>query len=180
MRISLLFVVCAFALSALAGCSDDDCAPCTPCDSEQPLAQMNIGMGGSTNGTVGTTLRIYFVTSSGDTLFDMEITATDDGTVRMVDADVYPNFAAAADRLSDGVNDLWFFYVAYVPGGLAGGGGSYETDWLEGGFTGTYDPDLQGAQITKIYLYLDVVTITQSVGNTDWDLDARVVVFGRP
>jgi hypothetical protein len=180
MRTSLLFVACIFALSVLVGCSDDDCAPCNPCDSEQPLGQMDIGMGGGTNGTVGTTLRISFVTSSGDTLFDMEVTAADDGTVRMVDADVYPNFAAAADRLSDGVNDLWYIYVAYVPGGSAGGGGNYETDWLDGGFTGTYDPDLQGAQITKIYLYLDSVEISQTVSYTDWDLEARVVVFGRP
>lgn len=180
MRTSLLFVACVFALSVLAGCGEDDCAPCDPCVSEQPLAQMDLGIGGGTTQEVDATLRIYFFTSSGDTLFDMEITAADDGTVRMVDADVYPNFAAAAGRLSDGVDDMWTIYVTYIAGGLAGGGGNYETDWLNGGFTGEYDPDLQGARITKIYLYLDEVEILQSAGDTDWNLEARVIVFGEP
>ncbi|MDD3643647.1 MAG: hypothetical protein PHQ19_09325, partial [Candidatus Krumholzibacteria bacterium] len=150
MRTNLVIVACLFTLSVLAGCSEDDCPPCIPPVSEKPLGQMDIGIGGGTSGTVGTTLRICFVSSSSDTLFDMQITSSDDGTARMVDAELYPNFAAAADRLSDDVNDLWMIDVLYVPGGAAGGAGNYEATWLNGGFTGEYDPDLHGAEITRI------------------------------
>ena len=180
MRNIPLFLACAAALSFTAGCGDDECAPCAPVVSEQPLASFSHAMGGGTSSAVGDSLRLNFVSSSADTLFDLYVTEADSGTVRTISAGKYPPFADAAARLSDGVDDHWTFWVRSVSGGFGGGNGSNESNWLVGGYTGVYTPDLQGAEITKIWLYLNEVSIVLESGYTTFEIQARVVIMGRP
>ena len=180
MRNLFVLLACAATLCVTAGCSDDECAPCAPVVSEQPLASISHGMGGGTSSAVGDSLRFNFVSSSADTLFDLYVTEADSGTVRTINAGNYPPFADAAARLSDGVNDPWVFWVRSVSGGFGAGNGSNESSWLAGGFTGVYTPDLQGAEITKIWLYINEVSIVLESGFTTFDIEARVVIMGRP
>jgi hypothetical protein len=176
----LIVTACIFALSVLTGCSGDECDPCAPVVTVQPLAQLNMSMGGSATALTDT-LRITFSSSINDTLFDMLVTNDDDGTVRTIDAGVYPNFDDAAVKLSDGVNDMWTFWARFYPeGGGGGGAGNYESNWIDGGLTGEYDPDLYDAEITKLVIHLDEVVIDHLGSSTIYDLRVRLVIMGRP
>jgi len=180
MRNLFVLLACAAALGIMAGCGDDACSPCAPVVCDQPLAQISLGMGGGTSSDIGDTLRILFRSSSADTLFDLYVTGADDSTVKTISAGSYPLFAGAAARLSDGVDDSWMFYVRFVsvPGG--GGSGSNEWNFLGGGFSGDYIPDLLGAEITKIYLYINRVSVVREDSFTDYEVAARIVIMGKP
>ena len=177
MRTTLIILACIFTLIIISGCGDDECDPCVPIVPAQPLAQMDLGLGGGTS-TGSDTLWVYFVSSENDTLFDMLLTLDDDGTTKMIDAAGYPNFADAVLRLSDGVDDMWTFWVRLYPSG--GGGGNYESNWLDGGLTGEYDPDLYGAEITKALIHLDEVFVDNQGDRTDYNVEARLVIIGKP
>lgn len=180
MRTSLILIACTTVLCIAAGCSDDECTPCAPVVSEQPLAQIDLHAGGGTSSAVSDTMRIDFVSSSYDTLFDMYVTEADSGTVKVINAGKYPPFTDAAARLSDGVNDQWMFWARYVPDIGGGGSGTLESNHLNGGFTGEFNPDLLGAEITKIWLYINQVSIVQEGGYTTYDIDVCVVIMGTP
>ncbi len=179
MRPSLVLIACVFVLGFVAGCGDDECDPYVPVVSEEPLAQISITGGGGA-AYLTDTLRINFVSSSYDTLFNLLITAADEGTARMIDAATYPAFADAAARLADGVNDQWTFWVRLYPSSSGGGWGTSETNWIDGGLTGEYVPDLLGAEITKARLILDRVDIVADAGYTNYDIEARIVIIGKP
>jgi len=179
MRNLLVLFACAAALCAGAGCSDDDCAPCAPATTEQPLASFEMEMAGGAASAIGDTLRINFVSSEADTLFNLYVTEADEGTVKIINARVYPPFAAATARLSDGTNDSWMFYVRFHPSSTGGGSGALESSWLSGGFTDEFNPDLLGAEITKIWLYLNDVSIVREIGYTNYSVSARAVIMGK-
>ena len=179
MRTSLIALACVFTLIIISGCGDDECDPCAPIVPAQPLAQLDLSMGGGAS-TGTDTLRILFVSSENDTLFDMLLTLDDDGTTKTLDADGYPNFADAALRLSDGVDDNWMFWTRLYPSGSGGGTGTSESNWLDGGLTREYDPDLYGAEITKALIHLDEVYVNNQGGWTDYSIRAQLVIIGKP
>ena len=179
MRNFLVITACVAAFVVVMGCSDDQCDPCAPVVLAQPLAQLDVGIGGG--GSVGAdTLRVLFVSSNDDTLFDMLVTEDDDGTIKTVDADIYPEFTNAAATLTDGTNDSWTFWTLFHPNGGGGGGGNYESTWIDGGLTGEYDPDLQGAEVTEAIIHLDEVYVDNQGGYTNYSVSARVVIMGKP
>ena len=179
MRTFLVMMACVVTLSVLAGCSDEECDPCVPVVPVQPLAQMDAAMGGGSS--MGTdTLWVYCVSSNSDTLFDLLVTEDDEGTVKMVDAGLYPEFANAAATLTDGVDDGWTFWVRLHPDGGGGGAGRSESTWLEGGLTGEYDPDLHGAEVSQILINLDYIYVDNQISWTDFSVEVRLVIMGRP
>jgi hypothetical protein len=178
MRISVILLTCAAALCVAAGCSDQKtCAPCAPAVSDVPLAEMNFQMGGNTTAAVSDTLRLDFASTSADTLFDLYVTRADSGTVRTIDAHRYAPFAKAIARLSNGTDEMWYFWTNLLPGG-GGGSGTNESVWLTGGYTGGYHPDLQGAEITKIWIYLNVISTARAGGTFSFSVRVKVVFAG--
>ena len=180
MRSLPLLLACATILCIAAGCGDDECSPCALAVSDQPLAQINIGMGGRENVILSDTLGISFVSSNNETLFNLIVTPADQGTTKMVNASVYPQFTAAAARLSDGVNDHWTFRIRTFPSDVGAGSTTIESGWLAGGYSGGYTPDLHGAEITRIWINLRAVTIDQGSDYTFYGITARIVIMGRP
>lgn len=180
MRVPLVFLACAAALGLAAGCNDTDCSTCAPVLSDQPLAQMDIGMGGREDVILSDTLRISFVSSNAETLFSVRISPADQGATKLVSASNYPRFAAAATRLSDGVNDQWTFWLHMSPGNIESGSTSTESGWLHGGYLGIYTPDLYGAEITRIWINLKQVTVDQDVDHTSYYISGQVVIMGKP
>jgi len=180
MRNRPLLLACAVILGMAAGCGDDECSPCDPVVSDQPLAQIDIGTFGRENVILSDTLEISFVSSNNETLFKMIVTPADQGTTKMVNAGVYPQFTAAAARLSDGVNDQWTFHIRTFPSDVGGGTITSESGWLSGGYAGGYTPDLHGAEITRIWINLREVTIDQGSDYTFYGVTARVVIMGKP
>ena len=169
-----------FLALILAGCSDEDCTPCAPVVTEQPLAQFDHIWSGLTATEIGDTLRINFVSSSSDTLFDLYVTEADNNTAKIFNARSYPPFIEAAARLSDGVDDQWKFWFRSLLGEYGGGPETSESGWLEGGFMGEYNPDLLGAEITKIWLFIDRVSIYRQGDFTTYHIAVRVFIMGKP
>jgi hypothetical protein len=179
MRTFLFVIACIAALALVGGCGDDECDPCAPVVQEQPLALLDAGMGGG--GSYGTdTLWVFFVSSNNDTLFSLLVTENDDGTSVTIDAGLYPELENAAATFTDGVDDSWTFWVRLYPGGGGGGTGTYESRWIEGGLTGEYDPDLHGAEVTGVIVRLDDVIVDNQGGWTDYSVQARIIIMGKP
>ena len=179
MRTFLLMVACVTAIALVAGCSDEECDPSAPVLAVQPLVQLDASTGGGSS--IGTdTLRVLFVSSNDDTLFDLLVTDDDDGTMRSVTPDIYPEFTNAAATLTDGVDDGWTFWGLLHPGGGGSGIGRAESVWIDGGLTGIYDPDLHGAEVTSVIVHLDYVFVDNQGSWTDYSIEARVVIMGKP
>jgi hypothetical protein len=180
MRTSLFLLACAAALFAAAGCSDDNtCAPCAPAASDTPLAEFTTGGGGGLQVDIGDTLRISFVSSSADTLFDVFVTRADSATVRTITTRTFPPLAGAAARLSNDVDDQWTYRVTSVKYGWLSSTSYSESRWLNGGYTGAYTPDLHDAKITKAYIYLNEISIAPGPGYSTYFIGFRVVLMGK-
>ena len=180
MRSALGLLVCTIILGVTAGCSKDDCSPCAPIVSDQPLAEFSTRMEGDLPVVLNDTLGMSFVSPNAETLFSVRLTAADQGTARMVNASAYPQFSAAAARLSDGVDDMWYLWLRTFPGNFGGGSGTTEFGWLKGGYTGEYTPDLHGAEITKVWVLPKEVTIAHAGDRTSYAIELLVVIMGKP
>jgi hypothetical protein len=177
MRAFLAVVALFSALVLVSGCCDDN--PVVPVLALQPLAQLDAGTGGGTS--MGSdTLWVFFVSSDDDTLFDLLVTQDDDGTVKSITPDIYPGLIDAAATLTNGVDDGWTFWVRVHPAGGGAGTGMPESVWIEGGLTGGYEPDLEGAEVTSVILHLDYVFVDNQEIWTDFGVDARIVIMGKP
>jgi len=141
---------------------------------------MSIGMGGREDVIFSDTLGICFFSANAETLFNVRISPADQGATKVVSASSYPKFTAAAARLSDGVNDQWTFSIRTFPTDIGAGSISVESGWLGGGYTGTYTPDLHGAEITKIWIVLKQVTVDQAIDHTSYFVSGQVVIMGKP
>ena len=180
MKALLVLIVCAAALGLLYGCGEDDCNPSGVClVSEQPLAEFTHGVDASTESGYDS-VRIVIICYSAypDTLVDMYIDESDEGSTVTIDAGSNPDFNNAAATLTNGINDLIYVLAIYKPSGTFTG--ISESDLLKGGLTGEYLPDLAGTELTKVLVHLDNIYIYD--GGTTWyyDIDFRVVIFGRP
>jgi len=118
-------------------------------------------------------------------LDNIPIDETDVGQQVTLSAVDGPTFEQVADRLTDGVDD-------YVDLQVELGGGSArqaarESVWIDGGLSGTLDPDFAGFEIGSVTLVIDAVSFDspgQDPNNdgiwTDYSFQARIVVVGRP
>ena len=189
MKALLVLIICAATLGLLYGCGEDDCNPSGVCPvSEQPLAEFTNVIDVS-SGSGYDSVRIIICNYSPnldppidisqlDTLVDIYIDEADEGSTVTIDARSNPDFNNAAATLTNGINDLVYILVIYEPWGSSPG--ISESDLLKGGLTGEYLPDLAGTVLTKVLVHLDNIDIYD--GGTTWyyDIDFRVVIFGRP
>lgn len=180
MRAVLISLACVIGICAVAGCSDDG-SPSGPSAAEEPLAQIDYGMqlGTSVPITDENIISLSFASYAHDTLFSVRVTAKDEGKIKTVAPLFFPPFKDAADRLTDGVDDMWTFWIL-IDNGFGGGTGTVESVWLDGGYSGDYHPDLIGADITKVRVYIDTIDIVQDNGNYQCTIAVHAVILGRP
>ena len=114
------------------------------------------------------------------------IGALDEGREVTFSAADGPAFDQAVSRLTDGVDDGVVLEVELGDGGGGAGQGLLESAWIDGGLSGTLDPDFVGFEIGSITLVIDLVNF-DSPGEdpnrdglwTDYVFEGRVVVEGR-
>lgn len=175
-----MLIACAAALALLSGCSEDDCSPCAPCTvSEQPLAEyVRITGGGGTGGYDSLRVTCHYIATT-DTLFDIYVDESDEGDMFTIDSSNNPDFNEAIALLTNGTDEDIIFWVRF-PSGSGGGIGGLESSFIEGGFSGEYDPDLAGAEVTEIRLYMEDLWIYNQGGYTDYGITYRTVFMGKP
>ena len=177
----LLFVfLCVAALGVLGGCGDEDCDPCDPCTgAEQPLAEyLRIAGGGGTGGFDSLRVTCHY-SATTDTLFDIYVDESDEGYIITIDASNNPDFNEAIAMLTNGLDEFIYFWVRF-PNGSGGGISALESYFLEGGFSSEYNPDLAGAEVTEIRLYMEKIWIDNQGGYTEYEIVYRTVFIGIP
>lgn len=173
---ALTAMVCFFS-----ACSDDDCSPCNcPPVKEQPLAEI-VRMYSGTTGSIINSLRIEYSYTTGDTLYHLSLDANDKEQKYTFDNSNHPDFDFAAAMLKNGVNDNLFIYLRLPGGTVIQGGSNSEGLLLKGGYSGDYYPDLQGAEITRVDVYIDNIWFNyDNPPNTGYMLLYHAVIMGRP
>ena len=180
MKQLFLIFACIAVIGFLNGCSDDDCDPCAPCSvNEQPLAEYLRSTGGGGTGGYDSLRVTCHYAATTDTLFDIYVDESDDGSIITIDATNNPDFEEAIAMLTNGTDEHIYFWVRF-PSGSGGGISALESYFLEGGFSGEYDPDLAGAEITEIRLYMEEIWIDNQGGYTDYEITYRAVFMGIP
>lgn len=71
------------------------------------------------------------------------------------DGSVNPDFDNAAELLTNGDDDPLQIILTLTNGFILTGGSSRESLALQGGYSGEHYPDLAGADVTRIFLYVD-------------------------
>ena len=180
MKQLFLVFACVAVLGFLNSCSDDDCNPCAPCPVyEQPLAEyLRITGGGGTGGFDSVRITCHY-SATTDTLFDIYVDDSDEGLMFTIDSSNNPDFDEAIALLTNGIDETIYFWTRF-PNGSGGGIGSNESHFLEGGFSGEYDPDLAGAEVTEIRLYIEELWIDNQGVYTEYELTYRTVFMGKP
>lgn len=178
MKQLLLILACFTVLVFLNSCGEDECSPCAPVP-EQPLAVHSVDSGIGSSGGFDSVRVLCYYSAFTDTLFDVYVDESDEGYTITINASNNPDFDEAVARLTNGVDDDLYFYLLF-PNGGGGGGSSHESDYLDGGLTGEYDVDLEGAEVTKILLHMDYVSIDNQGSSTSCDIEYQVVFVGRP
>jgi hypothetical protein len=180
MRTILFLLTCVVACSFATGCSDDDCLSCPPPQSqEQPLAQFIRVEGYDNDQGSYFNVRIKILYSAtSDTLANLVVDQSDQGsTFTLSPAD--RRFAGVAAMLTNGEDDRLSVSAMLDPGGAGSGATGNESNFLQGGFTGDMTPDLAGAEVTKILLHLDRLTMIRQGGTTSFTVGFRVVFMGK-
>jgi hypothetical protein len=196
-------VVALFVLPLLTGCGDDDPVAPGAIVPVQPLAEIRLSTFAGMS-AVSDTIALSFMLSvtpfpkAGDAndsgpriaptpeLVSVRMTNADEGTTRQINASNNPDYQAAIAILTNGVDDHGRVLFSIPAAGSVGGEGS-ESSYIKGGILGNFDPDLSGAEITGLTVVFKRVQIDtpgsdpNSDGNwTDFVIDARVVITGRP
>lgn len=177
----IVLSLCLLALGLFCGCSED-CDPCSPTPvPEQPLAQIIRESGGGSSGSWDTLRLVLLYEAQQDTLYDVLVTEDDDGATITVDSSNNPDFAEAVARLTNGVDEYMTIWTFVYPGMSGGGLGASESNHLDGGLTKDMYPDLAGAEVTKILIHIDYISIDIVAGPmTTYECNIRVVFMGRP
>lgn len=178
MKRLLVVFACIAALGLLSGCGDDDCSPCAPIP-DQPLAQYSEYVGGSIYASHDSIRLICSYSATTDTLYDVFIDASDDGTTIEIDGSNNPDFDEAVAILTNGEDEDMHFWV-YWPYSTGSGTPGTESEFLNGGFSHEWYPDLAGAEVTRILLHIDYFSIDNQGTYTEFDLYYSVVFMGRP
>jgi hypothetical protein len=139
---------------------------------------VRITSGGGTGGYDSLRVTCHY-TATTDTLFDIYVDNTDEGYMFTIDESNNPDFIEAIALLTNGTDENIIFWVRF-PSGSGGGIGALESYFLEGGFSGEYDPDLQGAEITEIRLYMEELWIDNQGDYTEYGITFRTVFMGVP
>ncbi len=175
----LLFVcVCFAALGIMSSCGDDDCSPCAP-HPVQPLAEYLRIAGGGGSGSYDSLRVTCHYSTTTDTLFDLWVDESDEDYMFTIDASNNPDFDGAIARLTNGTDESIIWWVRF-PNGSGGGNGGLESSFLEGGFSGDLYPDLHGAEVTEIRVYIEEIWINVDISFTEYGLTYRAVFMGRP
>ncbi len=182
MKSVITALLCLIALGLLYGCSED-CDPCSVAPTPvQPLAQIIRESAWGWPGSLDTLRLVLVYIAEQDTLYDILVTESDEGTTFTVDGSNNPDFAEAVARLTNGVDEQMGIYTSFYPGG-GGETGMFspESNFLDGGLTNDMYPDLAGAEITEVLIHIDYISIDVVAGPyTNYDCDIRVVFMGRP
>ena len=109
----------------------------------------------------------------------MYIDHSDEGETFTIDGSNNPDYDEAIALLTNGTDEEIIFWSRF-PNGSGGGLGSFESFFLNGGFTGEYDPNLAGAEVTRIELYIDEIWIDNQGTYTQYELTYRTVFMGLP
>ena len=180
MKQLLVLLTFVAALGLLSGCGDDDCTPCSvPPIQEQPLAEVTRDTGGGGSGGFDSLRVTFHYSATTDTLLDIYVKETDEGYTFTIDETNNPDFTEAISILTNGEDDQMMLWVRF-PSGSGGAIGTAESNFLKGGLTGEWDPDLAGAEVTKILLHLDDIYIDNQGDYTDYDIYFRIVFMGLP
>ena len=181
MKTDCLPFVLAVLLFSFAACDDDTSCSC-PAVPEQPLAEIARTHTATFGGATISSLKITcYYSSHSDTLYDAILQETDKGTKRIIDGSVNPDFDNAAELLTNGDDDPLQIILTLTNGFILTGGSSRESLALQGGYSGEYYPDLAGADVTRIFLYVDNIWFDHSEPpNTTYHIMYRVVIMGRP
>jgi hypothetical protein len=176
---ALLFLI---ALGLLYGCSED-CDPCSVAPTQvQPLAQIIRESSSGSSGSYDTLRLILEYTAEQCTLYEILVTESNEGSTFTIDVDGSnnPDLAEAVARLTNGVDEQMMIWTLTYPGGGGVGMGTAESRFLDGGLTNDMYPDLAGAEVTKILIHIDYISIYVVAGPvTNFDCDIRVVFMGR-
>lgn len=170
------------------GCSDDECPTC-PEVPVQALAQIDFDRRGGSSvvtDSAGVVIDVGTISVDAQAIVDLWFTAADSGRTIRIDASNNPEFAGAIEILTNGGDDRMQLHLFLDPP-VGSGTWGYESDWIDGGTTGDLHPDLAGTEISHVLLHLLDVEF-ESPGMdpnqdgvwTDYDIDMRLVIMGRP
>lgn len=90
----------------------------------------------------------YSIGGSGDRLGTLLITADDEGSTTVFDAASSPTFAAFAARLTNGVDERFWYILTWEGGG--GGSSILESTWIQDRLAVGTQPDLADTVITRV------------------------------
>lgn len=173
--LALTTIVCLFS-----ACSEDESNPCScPPIQEQPLAQIVRTYTGSVGLTINS-LCIDYSYATGDTLYCLSLDVTDKEQKYTFDNTNNPDFDRAVAMLTNGVDDNLLLYLRMPNGTHLQGGWTTEVMLFRGGYSGEYYPDLEGAEITRVDVYIQDIWFQHSPPNTTYFLLFNAVIMGRP
>ncbi len=183
MKRYVMAIVLLAAFCILSGCGNDECPTCP----EPPIAQFSFVFSGGTAEQIES-LRCalgYETHTYADTIATVILQDGDMGIRRTFDAENSPNFVAFSEMMTNGIDDTMRLTAWRLPGGLPMSVGSSESVLFMGGLTGDMNPDLAGAQITKVMMTIRMVIISvpghdpNGNGNwTDYNITIDYFVFG--
>lgn len=176
-RLCMVFA-CVALLGLSSGCSDEDCDPCAPIPI-QPLAEYYIDAGVGSSGGYDSVRVLCYYSATPDTLYDLYVDEADEGHTITIDGSNNPDFNEAVAILTNGEDDYLYFYMLY-PNGGGGGSSGDESDFLNGGLTRQYYPDLAGAEVTEIRLYMESISIDNQGSWTSCNIQYQILFMGRP
>ena len=188
MKRYVMAIVLLAAFCILSGCGNDECPTCPePPAADYPIAQFSFVFSGGTAEQIES-LRCalgYETYTYADTIATVILQNGDMGIRRTFDAENSPNFVAFSEMMTNGIDDTMRLTAWRLPGGLPMSVGSSESVLFMGGLTGDMNPDLAGAQITKVMMTIRMVIISvpghdpNGNGNwTDYDITIDYFVFG--
>jgi hypothetical protein len=188
MKRYVMVIVLLAGFCILGGCGNDECTTCPELPvADYPIARFSFAYsGGTAEQTESIRCALGYETSMfPDTIATVILRDGDVGIRRTFDAENSPNFVAFSDTMINGINDRMRLTVWRYPGGLTMSLGNFESALFMGGLTGDMNPDLAGAQITRVMMTIRTVTISvpgddpNSDGNwTDYDFTIEYFVFG--
>lgn len=155
-----------------------------PLNSSKPqaLAQINLEAGGAQS-LETSEITLQFIVGAnypnGATLFDLLVTAQDQGITVPINSSNNTDFELAMVILTNGIDDICE-NISITNVGI-GTLPQPESKFLQGAVTGESYPDLIGSQITHALLHLDTIEFYPwSPSGTQFVVKYRLVIFGIP
>jgi hypothetical protein len=183
MRNCLILLSIVLIIASLSGCSDDDCTPCSPpSNTETQLAVLTFGTRGGSQQIFDYMILSVYYAGGQITLPEVALTGGGEGYTVVFDTST-AGVTSFFDSLTNGTDEV-LVQKFYGPSGT-GTYGRYESEWIEGGSTGEFYPDLIGAEISRAVVHLDNVVIVSPGSDpngdgiwTDYNITVRLEFLG--